>query len=196
MMGQRAFLFDMRLCTGCKTCVVACGDAHGKRCDAGFRTVREHVAGDTLQSCDGEFESSCRFYYTSSTCGHCDRPACVAACSHGACTKDSGTGIVSIDARACAGCGSCARACPHHAVHLDAQDGFARKCDGCHDLVAQGEEPVCVEACPTRALAFGFAESVPAGYCRLTGVDSALDSGTMPNLFVFPCRDMRLENSL
>ena len=29
------------------------------------------------------------------------------------------------------------------------------KCDLCADRVAQGEQPICVEACPLRALDFG-----------------------------------------
>lgn len=29
------------------------------------------------------------------------------------------------------------------------------KCDGCHERVAQGKKPICVESCPLRALDFG-----------------------------------------
>ena len=33
--------------------------------------------------------------------------------------------------------------------------GPAAKCDGCPDEVAAGRDPVCVRACPMRALAYG-----------------------------------------
>ncbi|OSB96938.1 4Fe-4S dicluster domain-containing protein, partial [Klebsiella pneumoniae] len=35
-----------------------------------------------------------------------------------------------------------------------ADKGHMTKCDGCHERVAEGKKPICVESCPLRALDF------------------------------------------
>ena len=50
------------------------------------------------------------------------------------------------------------------------------KCDGCADRVAEGKSPICVEACPLRALEFGDIEELRAKQMcirdRMTFVES------------------------
>lgn len=55
-----------------------------------------------------------------------------------------------MDHAKCVGCGLCAEACGQGGIVLSG--GKAVKCDLCSDLVAGGEEPACVAACPMRAL--------------------------------------------
>ena len=38
------------------------------------------------------------------------------------------------------------------------------KCNMCADRVAAGKQPICVEACPLRALDFGDIEELRAAY--------------------------------
>jgi Fe-S-cluster-containing dehydrogenase component len=68
-----------------------------------------------------------------------------------------GRGRVQVDAELCIACGACAEACPFRAVALGPA-GIATKCDACEDETAEGWEPVCVRACPTRALDYVFSE--------------------------------------
>ena len=120
---------------------------------------------------------------------HCDNPACIAACQAGAIAKDPDTGLVSIDAELCDGCGSCALACPCGAPRLDGEKGVCVKCDGCADRVAAGLAPVCVEACPLRALEFGDVEELRAKYGETAAIAPLPDaSATSPSLVVKPPR--------
>ena len=57
-----------------------------------------------------------------------------------------------IDVSKCIGCKACQKACPYGAPQYSAAAGAMLKCDGCRDRVAEGKKPVCVEACPLRAL--------------------------------------------
>ena len=59
------------------------------------------------------------------------------------------------------------------------------KCDMCADKVAAGEKPVCVEACPLRALDFGDIDELRATYgdvAELAPLPAA--SETSPNLVI------------
>ncbi|OUK58885.1 hypothetical protein BZY49_29180, partial [Klebsiella pneumoniae] len=39
-------------------------------------------------------------------------------------------------------------------IQYNADKGHMTKCDGCHERVAEGKKPICVESCPLRALDF------------------------------------------
>ena len=59
------------------------------------------------------------------------------------------------------------------------------KCDGCKDRVAQGLSPICVEACPLRALDFGDIEELRSAYGDVASVAPLADpSLTSPNLVI------------
>lgn len=161
-MTQYAFYFDGSRCTGCKTCEFACKDY--KDLDLGFayRKVYETELGETVRDEAGCISTTCVTYYVSMSCNHCDSPACVDVCPTGAMHKDAETGLVSVDTAKCIGCGYCHMACPYNAPKVDRSKGHSVKCDGCAERVAAGEKPVCVEACPARALDFGTVEEMSA----------------------------------
>ncbi|HBW1218376.1 4Fe-4S dicluster domain-containing protein, partial [Klebsiella pneumoniae] len=50
---------------------------------------------------------------------------------------------------------ACTKVCPSGAPQYNADKGHMTKCDGCHERVAEGKKPICVESCPLRALDFG-----------------------------------------
>lgn len=188
-MTQYAFYFDGTRCTGCKTCEMACKDFKDLSVGFAYRKVYEVTAGETVRDENGCISTTCVSYPFSMSCNHCDDPACVHVCPTTAMHKDPETGLVSVDVAKCIGCGYCHMACPYNAPKVDREKGHSVKCDGCADRVAAGEKPVCVEACPARALDFGTVEEM-SKLGRVADVAPLPDpSYTNPNLFIKPSED-------
>lgn len=190
-MAQYGFFFDGTRCTGCKTCEFACKDYKDLTTEFAFRKVYEVAGGETTRDANGCIETTCFSYPVSSSCQHCDKPACVEACPTGAMHKDEETGLVSVDTEVCIGCGACATACPYGAPKVNEEAGHSTKCDGCAERLAAGLKPVCVLACPARALDFGPVEEMAemgerADIMPFCGVDV-----TMPNLYIKACADAK-----
>ena len=187
-MTQYGFYFDSTRCTGCKTCELACKDYKDLGTDILFRRIYDVEGGSWVEGEDGTWTRDSFVYHVSNSCNHCDNPACVAACPVGAYVKDDETGLVLHDEEACIGCGACVEACPYDAPKLDATLEVARKCDGCADRVAQGLDPVCVEACLLRCLYFGPIDELRATYGDLADIQPLPDAAlTGPNLVVKAC---------
>ncbi|MDR2196720.1 MAG: 4Fe-4S dicluster domain-containing protein [Coriobacteriales bacterium] len=165
-MAQYGFYFDSDKCTGCKTCQVACKETYGLPVDTLWRKVLNYQNGSwTLDEATGIYEPDNIFgYFISMACNHCAAPACVASCPVAAIEKNGDTGIVSIDAELCIGCGSCLSACPYDAPSLWEARGIYTKCDMCSALIAEGDKPLCVSGCLMRALDFGELEELKSLY--------------------------------
>lgn len=190
---QLGFHFDAWRCTGCKTCVMACKDYRDNGTDIAFRQVYEYVGGTWEQGAGGLWQQGgpagtpCFAWFVSVACNHCARPVCVEVCPTGAMHKDADTGLVSVNARRCVGCGYCALSCPYHAPKVNRELGRSVKCDGCADRGAKGLPPVCVEACPVRALDFGEIETLRQRYgtqADLAPLPNSAD--TCPSLVITP----------
>ena len=154
-MSQYGFYIDLAKCTGCKTCVIACKDAHSLSVGTNYRKVIEFVEGNWKKDANGAWVQDVRGYYVPIACNECADPACVKVCPTKAHFKRESDGIVLIDEKKCIGCGACAKACPYGAPVLNETAHKMHKCDACVDRLAQGLLPICVEACPQRAIEFG-----------------------------------------
>ena len=159
-MAQYGFFFDNSRCTGCKTCMMACKDYNDLNLETAYRKVYDYEGGQWQEGADGTYTCDSWVYHLSTSCQHCEHPACVANCPTTAMHKDPDTGLVSVDASKCIGCGYCAMACPYNAPKVDREVGHSVKCDGCSNRVAKGMEPICVGACPLRAIEFGEFEEL------------------------------------
>jgi len=140
---QYAFEVDLDACTGCKSCVNACHSLNGLDEDESWRSVGLLYGGGTttpwLQT-------------VTAACHHCVEPACMHGCPVNAYEKDAVTGIVRHLDDQCIGCGYCTLTCPYEVPRFNQRRGIVRKCDLCSDRLDAGEQPACVQACPTRAI--------------------------------------------
>jgi anaerobic dimethyl sulfoxide reductase subunit B (iron-sulfur subunit) len=157
MTRRLGFTVDMRSCTGCKACQVACQDKHELAPEVRWRKVVT-VEGGEWELCYGLFVDRTCTYFVSLACMHCARPICVEACPTKAMAKGE-DGIVAVDPDRCIGCRYCEWACPYRAPQFDEARGVMTKCDLCRDRLAEGRDPACVAACQMRVLAVAdFAE--------------------------------------
>lgn len=188
-MTQYGFYFDNARCTGCKTCEMACKDYKDLPATIAFRKVYDYEGGSWTDAGLGTYASSSFAYHVSLACQHCALPACLAKCPTGSVEKDEKTGLVSINQDTCIGAGMCVATCPYNVPTLDSDAKKGVKCDGCADRVAAEQNPVCVEACPVRALEFGDIEDLRtthqgtvAGIAPMPSPDQ-----TIPSIAINPC---------
>lgn len=140
---QYAFEVNLDACTGCKACVTACHNLNGLEAGETWRAVGQ-VHGGT---------AAAPFVQTvTATCHHCLDPACQRGCPVDAYDKDPVTGIVRHLDDQCIGCKYCTLTCPYEVPQFDARRGIVRKCDMCHQRLAVGQAPACVQACPNGAI--------------------------------------------
>ncbi|MDR0309049.1 MAG: dimethylsulfoxide reductase subunit B [Coriobacteriales bacterium] len=183
-MTQYGFYFDSSRCTGCKTCELACKDYKDLDQTTAFRVVYDYEGG-SFSGSGNQLSQDVFSYHVSRACNHCDEPACLVACPSGAFSKDSDTGLMVIDEEVCIGFQACINACPYKAPRFNKETEKARKCDGCINRVKQNLKPICVEACPLRALEFDDIDVLRSKYGDNASIAPLpTPDETMPNLVV------------
>lgn len=146
-MSQVNLLVDPEYCTGCHSCEVACKAQNNL--PGGYNWINVCQIGPR------EIGGKLKTEYIPVRCRHCAQPPCIDSCPVKAITKES-SGRVVINQEICIGCMNCVEACPFGAVAFDSQTKTASVCDLCLDtLVAAGQEPACVQACPSKCIYFG-----------------------------------------
>jgi len=140
---QYAFEVSLDRCTGCKACVSACSSLNGLDTNETWRDIGLVLGGDLAPTYQQTITSACH---------HCEAPACMDGCPVGAYEKDADTGIVRHLDDQCIGCSYCILKCPYDVPKYSKSRGIVRKCDMCHQRLAEGEAPACVQACPTEAI--------------------------------------------
>ena len=153
MSNQKGFYLEQERCIDCWACEVACKQWHGIK--AG--TVK---LISVLGTWDGKYPNVTRTY-SLLACLHCADAPCVDACPNGAISKRIEDGIVVVDRDKCKSARKCFLACPY-AVPQYGDDGIMQICNLCLGRLEQGQEPVCVAACPTKALHVGTMEELAA----------------------------------
>ena len=195
MAKQLGFHFDASACAGCKACMIACKDKNNLPVGIKWRRVYHYGGGGWVTdptNKDLMIPNNIFSYSISAACMHCENPMCVQVCPTTAMHKDE-NGIVSIDGSKCIGCRYCEWACPYGAPQFNEVSGIMTKCDMCKDLIAEGQNPVCVDSCVMRALTFGDLEELRAEFGTLDSIQP-LPSGeyTKPSLVVTPHKKAEL----
>lgn len=140
---QYAFEVTLDRCTGCKACVSACSSLNGLEEGEIWRDVGLVLGGDLAPTYQQTITTACH---------HCEDPGCLNGCPVGAYEKEKDTGLVRHLDDQCIGCSYCILKCPYDVPKYSKTRGIVRKCDMCHQRLAEGEAPACVQACPTEAI--------------------------------------------
>ena len=179
---QWVMIMDLRLCTGCRACTVACKAEYDVPLGV-FNTVIKQVA-------TGKYPDTKRDFIPR-RCNHCEGtekigditvPPCVKACPEfpkdrrifttadgktiryrGGATYKRPDGLILIDNDACTGCGKCIDACPYGARSYnqrklsgkDKTKNAIVKCSSCVHRLDEGITPACVNTCAPGARIFG-----------------------------------------
>ena len=144
----KRIIIDPKKCSGCRSCYVACMQAHRRSNNQG--TIYTLDLTDDTNEARNSIKTDSKGNYFPLFCRHCDDPECVATCMSGAMTKDAETGLVFYNKEQCASCFMCVMNCPFGILKPDDKTKTSViKCDFCiHD--PQG--PNCVRACPNKTL--------------------------------------------
>lgn len=175
-----AMVHDENACIGCNACVQACRETN--QIPEGVTRVKIERRGPF-----GEYPNQ-SYRFSRVSCQHCEAAPCVRVCPTGAAYIDKETGIVAVNSDRCVGCQYCIAACPYQVRYIHPETRTADKCDFCQkSRLAQGLQPACVEACPTKALTFGNLKDPESELVKLLKAKPSyrakVDLGTRPKLF-------------
>ncbi len=206
-----AMVIDLRKCTGCNGCNIACVVENKLPPGVTYRPV--------LTVTQGTYPNVSRTFIPR-PCMQCDDPPCVPVCPVKATWKRE-DGIVAIDYDKCIGCRYCITACPYSARSFDSGyfygdleggdrqpyellpspeygEGFvraeggspignARKCHFCLHRIERGELPACTLSCMGRATYFGDMNDPKSLVSELIGQPNVMrlkeEMGTNPKVF-------------
>lgn len=189
MVNQYGFYYNSDLCAKCNVCAAACKDKNSTYAGIKYRRVIEYGGGEwTVDDKGIPTADNVYVYSISFACMHCKDPACTAACPTGAMTKRE-DGIVYVDQKVCIGCNYCVWACPYDAPRFNSALKAMGKCDFCKDLIDEGENPACVNACQMRAIEYGEISDLRAKYGTNADVAPLPSSSiTNPSVVIKPSR--------
>lgn len=184
---QMAFYLDQTRCTGCFTCVVACKDWNDVPPGlAAWRKVKTLEKGRYPELFVAHLPTSCY---------HCAKPACVKACPVGAITKRAADGVVLVDREACLGhdnCDMCLQVCPYESPQFgDEPNAKMQMCNFCVDRLEESKQPICVAACPLRALEAGPLDELRLKYPAIDAEGFAYEAKVAPSVAFKPKKDAK-----
>lgn len=176
------YAFNISKCQGYMDCVRACIKENNQDRKSGMAYIRIHElknGGMAFAEADDNFMHevpAAGHFYVGTQCFHCQNPPCVDVCPTKATWMEK-DGIVVVDYNWCIGCRYCIAACPYDARRFNwsepvvpqdelnpnqhylgnrlRQKGVVEKCTFCLQRSRKGQNPACVEACPTGARIFG-----------------------------------------
>ncbi len=143
---DKAIMINIEKCLACKSCEIACAVAHSKSgvLEEAVEELPRPQRMVTVEAA-GEFGVPLQ-------CRHCEAAPCIEICPTGAIQRFDEQAPVVVDADLCIGCKLCMLICPFGVLQIGPEGRAIIKCDMCLERMGKGQEPACVEACPTGAL--------------------------------------------
>jgi molybdopterin-containing oxidoreductase family iron-sulfur binding subunit len=203
-------VIDLRKCSGCDACTIACKAENQLPPGVVYRPVVQEEIG-TYPNVGRRFLPR--------PCMQCESPPCTPVCPVGATWRRT-DGVIAIDYERCIGCRYCLTACPYSARTTDLGEfytegtparqpyeeqvspeynaGFrradggspmhnARKCHFCLHRLEAGQLPACVTTCIGHATYFGDANDPESLVAELIGQPEARrlkeELGTSPRVY-------------
>lgn len=142
----KAIIVDIEKCLACKSCEIACALMHSKS-----KVLEAAVAESPRPQRMVAVEPADEFAVPIQ-CRHCEAPLCIEICPTGAIQRQSEESPVTVDQELCIGCKLCMLICPFGVLRIGQEGRAIIKCDMCLERMENGQEPACVEACPTKTL--------------------------------------------
>ncbi|MDP2088163.1 MAG: 4Fe-4S dicluster domain-containing protein [Flavobacteriaceae bacterium] len=177
------YVFNISKCQGYMDCVNACIEENNQDRDSQMQYIRIHQIekghGFNFEKAEDNYYNEVpanNHFYIGTQCFHCENPPCVSVCPTEATWKEK-DGIVVVDYDWCIGCRYCSASCPydgrrfnwgqphvpeeevnknqHYLGNRLRKKGVMEKCTFCIQRSRSGQNPACVDACPTGARKFG-----------------------------------------
>ena len=182
---QMGFYIDQTRCTGCFSCVIACKDWNDVQA--------EKVSWRRVVAIEKGNFPDVFMCFLSVSCFHCEKPICAAACPVEAITKNRALGIVQVDQEVCLGgheCEfACQKACPYDMPQFELNENSKMQmCTLCIERLAENKNPICVNACPMRALDFGPMDELKEKYGNVKEVEGFIHSEEINPSIIFKPR--------
>ncbi len=147
-------IIDPEKCVACKTCELQCAVAHSK-----FKVLEKAIFEEPLSKPRVKVESI-EGEAIPLQCRHCEDAPCIKICPTKAIDRVDQESPVLIKDELCIGCKMCILVCPFGVINMDKKGKAIIKCDLCIERLKKGENPACVQGCPTQALKFMSIEEV------------------------------------
>lgn len=189
-MVKWAMVIDLKKCTGCYNCVLACKDEFWGNPYPPYSAPQPkfgHFWIRIEKREEGRWPNLIRVTYTPMLCMHCGEPSCIKVAKGNAVYKRS-DGIVIIDPERSRGQREIVDSCPYRSVFWNEDLQIPQKCTFCAHLIDRGwTKPRCVEACPVDAMVFGDAEDPSSEVSMLISLGKAKplhpEYGTKPRVY-------------
>ena len=202
-MTRYAIAIDLDRCAGCHTCANACKMQNNVPEGMLWNRIMNEGC-DTIEDARGTYPHLTRTLIPLA-CQHCENAPCQKVCPTGATYKDD-KGRVEIDYDRCIGCRMCMAACPYNARSFNWNEpvrrpdfsygdarvpvrprGVMEKCTLCKERTDEGDVPMCVACCPTKARVFGDLDDADSAVSQARRSATAFtlleDKGTRPQVF-------------
>jgi len=154
---MRGIIFiDPQKCLACKSCELRCAVELSKSKDLP-QAIDEYPLPQRRLKVESVAELAIPLQ-----CRQCEDAPCVRICPSKAIERTEVEQPVLIKEQLCIGCKWCILVCPFGVIGMDREGKAVIKCDLCFERLKGNKPPVCVQACPTKALQFKTLEEVPA----------------------------------
>ena len=166
----KVIIVDIEKCLACRSCELACAVAHS------ISGVIEDAIKEQPKPRKRVTVEAAAEFAVPLQCRHCEDAPCIMVCPTSAIHPEQADGPVLIEHERCIGCKFCLMACPFGVIDISGEGRILIKCDLCFERIKVGEEPACVEACPTKALKFVDERDLAAGKRQKAARELALSA--------------------